>query len=150
MNTKKIVEALNKARARELTVIIQYMIQHYTGEGPVSPAILDLLKSTAITEMKHAEALGERISYLGGEPTKQPNPIKTGGDILQMVKDDLAAENEAIEMYRDIIKLCDQEGDPTSRVLMEDLLSEEEEHADSFQTILGAKGTAGGARRRGK
>ena len=139
MNTKKIVDALNKARARELAVVIQYMIQHYTAQSMKALPVIDLFKSTAITEMKHAEALGERIDYLGGTPTKQPNPITPGEDVTEMVKLDLKAEDEAIELYREIIQLCDKEGDVVSRRMMEDLLIDEEGHRNDFLTALGQK-----------
>lgn len=65
---QKIIDALNVDRADELAAIIQYMGHHYEGEGMESPAILELFKSTATDEMKHAEMLAERIAYLGGTP----------------------------------------------------------------------------------
>src|SRR3990170_170525 len=105
MANEKIIEALNKARADELAAIIQYMKHHYEAEGLESPEIIDLFKKTAIDEMRHAESLGERIVYLGGEPTKVPSPIKTGGDLRRMVQDDLDTENGAIASYKQHIKL---------------------------------------------
>jgi len=138
-NTKKIVDALNEARARELAVVIQYMIQHYTAQGMESLPVIDMFKSIAITEMKHAESLGERIDYLGGTPTKEPKPIKPGETVTEMIKLDLKAEEDGIALYRDIIKLCDKEGDVTSRRMMEDLLIDEEGHRNDFLTALGRK-----------
>ena len=137
MASQKIVEALNKARGRELQVVIQYMIQHYTATGMESLPVIDLFKETAVAEMKHAEALGERIDYLGGVPTKQPDPINPGTQVREMLELDLKAEEDAIAMYRDIIKLCDAQGDVTSRTMMEGILADEEDHANSFQTALG-------------
>ncbi|UCH34858.1 MAG: manganese catalase family protein [Armatimonadota bacterium] len=137
MPKKKVVDELNKARARELAVIIQYMLQHYTATGAESLPITDMLKETAVSEMKHAEALGERIDYLGGTPTKQPEPIKAGANLKEMLQLDLKAEEEAIAMYKDIIKLCDAEGDVTSRTMMEGILADEEDHANNFKTALG-------------
>jgi bacterioferritin len=66
--SKKLIDALNKDREGELSVIIQYMKHHYEGEGMESPAVLEIFKSTAKDEMGHAEKLGERIVYLGGIP----------------------------------------------------------------------------------
>jgi len=136
MDNKKICDALNKARSRELAVTVQYMRQHYMAEGLASAQVADILKDIAKTEMKHAESLGERITYLGGTATTKPDPIKTATDLKQMIKDDLEAENEAVAMYRDIIKLCADEGDVTSRRMMEELLEDEEEHVDQFQKLL--------------
>jgi bacterioferritin len=139
MDTKKIVEELNKARARELAVVIQYMIQHYTARGIEALPVIDMFKDTAITEMKHAEALGERIDYLGGTPTKEPNPITPGESLNEMLKLDLRAEEDAIEHYHSIVALCLKEGDVVSRTMMEDILEAEEGHRKDFLTALGMK-----------
>ncbi|MBI1911138.1 MAG: ferritin [Deltaproteobacteria bacterium] len=136
---KKIVEALNVDRANELAAIIQYMGHHYEGEGMDSPAIIDLIKKVAMDEMRHAELLAERIVYLGGEPTNKPANIKRGGDLKQMLNDDLASENDAIERYRQHVKLCAELGDSTTRLMLEQILSQEEGHADTFETTLGIR-----------
>jgi len=137
--SKKLIDALNQARADELAVIIQYMGHHYMGQGMESAAILDVLKEVAITEMKHAEALGERINYLGGEPTQKPSPIKSGGTLKKMIKDNLDSENAAIANYRRHIELAIKEGDTTTRTMLEGILADEEGHADQFKTLLGLK-----------
>jgi bacterioferritin len=136
MDNKKICDALNQARARELAVSVQYMRQHYMAAGLASTPVADIFKDIAKTEMGHAEELGERITYLGGTATTKPDPIKTATNLKQMLKDDLGAENEAVAMYRDIVKLCRDEGDSTSRRMMERLLADEEEHVDQFQKLL--------------
>ncbi|MEE8449226.1 MAG: ferritin-like domain-containing protein [Thermodesulfobacteriota bacterium] len=139
MANEKIVEVLNKARADELMAILQYMGHHYEAEGMESPAIMDMFKETSIDEMKHAEKLAERIVYLGGTPTYQPSAMKKGGDLKKMVRDDLEAENSAIANYKKFIKICADEGDSTSRLMLEEILSQEEEHADNWETILGVR-----------
>ncbi len=139
MGKEKIIEALNKDRADELAAIIQYMGHHYEGEGMESPAILGNFKSTAKDEMGHAESLAERIVYLGGEPIKKPSEIKKGGDLKKMIQDDLAAENNAIKNYKEHIKLCFEENDHTTRLMLEKILSDEEGHADTWMTTLGIK-----------
>ena len=139
MDKKKIIDALNKDRADELGAIIQYMGHHYTAEGMESPAIIEIFKQTAIDEMKHAEMLAERIVYLGGEPVNKPSDTKKGGDLKKMIQDDLANENGAIKQYREHIKLCIEQDDPTTRLMLENILSDEEGHADKWETILGIK-----------
>ena len=136
MTTQTLIEALNQDRADELGAIIQYLGHHYTAEGLESPEIIDLFKSTAIDEMKHAEKLAERIVYLGGEPTTKPSRIKRGGTLKKMIQDDLAAENGAIANYKAHINLAANEGDPTTRLMLEGILSDEEGHADTWETIL--------------
>ncbi|MEK6680896.1 MAG: ferritin-like domain-containing protein [Nitrospirota bacterium] len=139
MKNQKIIDALNKDRADELGAIIQYMGHHYTADGMESPAIVGIFKTTAIDEMKHAEMLAERIVYLGGDPVNKPSDIKKGGELKKMVQDDLASENGAIKQYKEHIKLCADEGDSTTRLMLENILSDEEKHADQWETILGVK-----------
>ncbi|MBI5588164.1 MAG: ferritin [Deltaproteobacteria bacterium] len=136
---KKIIDALNIDRAYELSAIIQYMGHHYEAEGIESPAVIDIFKATSMDEMKHAEKLGERIVYLGGVPVQKPTEIKRGGDLKSMIKDDLEAENGAIDRYKKHIKLCDELGDSTTRLMLEEILSQEEGHADTWETTLGIR-----------
>ena len=135
----KIVDALNKDREDELSAIIQYMKHHYEGEGMESPEILDIFKNTAKDEIKHAEKLGERINYLDGVPSKKTSPIVEGGDLKKMIQDDLAKENGAIKQYKEHIKHAIEEGDPVTRLMLEEILSEEEGHADTWETTLGIR-----------
>lgn len=139
MSTQKIIEVLNEDRAAELAAIMQYLGHHYMAEGMESPEIIDLFKDTSKDEMKHAEKIAERIVYLGGEPTTRPTAIKKGGTLKKMIQDDLAAENMAITNYKAHIKLADQEGDPTTRLMLEEILSDEEGHADIWETTLGIR-----------
>lgn len=137
MSQEKIIEILNQDRADELGAIIQYMGHHYEAEGLESKPVADEFKDVALDEMKHAERLAERIVYLGGIPTQKPAAIKRGGSLREMIQDDLAAENEAIKRYREQIKLAAELGDPTTRLMLEEILSDEEEHADIWETLLG-------------
>lgn len=139
MDKNKIIGLLNADRADELAAIIQYMGHHYEADGIDSVAVVDKFKSTAIDEMKHAEALAERIAYLGGEPVKKPSEIKKGGEVKKMIQDDLDAENTAIKNYKEHIKAIDAEGDITTRRLLEEILADEEGHADQWETTLGLK-----------
>lgn len=143
MAKEKLIEALNSARADELAAIIQYMGHHYEAEGMESPEIIDQFKSSALDEMRHAEMLGERIAYLGGEPTKKPSEIKKGGNLKKMVQDDLNTEYGAIQKYKRYIKLADDLGDTTTRLMLEQILTDEEKHADRWETDLGIKGKGG-------
>ena len=139
MDTKKIIELLNADRADELAAVLQYMGHHYEADGIDSPAIIENFKNTAKDEMKHAEKLGERINYLGGIPIKKPSEIKAGGEIKKMIQDDLDGENRAIKNYKAHIKIADAEGDTTTRLMLEEILSDEEGHADQWETTLGIK-----------
>lgn len=136
---KKIVDILNIDRSFELGAIIQYMGHHYEAEGIESPAVIEIFKETAVDEMKHAELLAERIVYLGGVPVQKPAPVKRGGDLKAMIKEDLAGEDEAIARYKEHIKLCNELGDSTTRLMLEQILTQEEGHADVWETTLGIR-----------
>ena len=134
--SEKLIDMLNQAIARELQVSIQYMWHHVMARGMRSPEIKDRLKEIAIAEMVHAEEIAERLDYLGGVPTTKPAPIKVGGSLREMLQDDMKAEEEAIALYRQIIKRAMEEEDYTTKRLFERVLADEEEHHDEFGTLL--------------
>lgn len=137
MSDEKLIELLNEDRSFELAAIIQYMGHHYEATGVDSVQVTPLLKDISIDEMRHAEMLAERINYLGGIPTRKPTEILHGGDLTKMIADDLVTEEGAIARYKAHIKVCEEIGDHTTRKMLEDILAQEEGHADSFQKILG-------------
>lgn len=139
MASQKVVAALNEDLSFEIAATIQYMWHHFMAEGMASPAIIDLFEKTARDEMKHMEKLASRIVYLRGEPGTKVPRIKTGGNLRKMVRDDLRAENGAIERYKLHIKLCAEEADPVSRLMLEEILTDEERHADIWETTLGVR-----------
>jgi bacterioferritin len=133
----KLTELLNKAIAREIQVSVQYMWQHVMAKGLESAEIADTFEDIAVTEMKHAEKIAERLFYFDVTPTTKPAPIEVGGDIRHMLEVDAKAEEEAIDLYKEIIKQAASEGDTTTRLLFEEILAEEEDHHDMFTTLLG-------------
>jgi bacterioferritin len=133
-----VVEVLNELRAAELAAIVQYMRHHYLVTGADGMPLAGEFKSVSIDEMKHAEALAERIDFLGGDPTTRPGPILVGAaDLAAMATDDLATEDGAVAAYRAAIKIADKAGDVTTRRMLEDILADEEGHQDTFGTMLG-------------
>ena len=134
--SKKLKELLNKAIARELKVSVQYMWQHVMWSGTKGFAVKDVFKKIAIGEMKHAEQIAERLYYLGERPTTKPEPITVGESLKEMVALDIKDEEGAIDLYREIIALTRKEGDETTNRLFCEILAEEEEHHDTFSSLL--------------
>lgn len=134
--SEKLLDLLNQAIAREIQVSIQYMWQHVMWSGVKGFAVHDALKSIAIEEMKHAESIAERLFYLGATPTTKPAPIFVGETLKEMIEVDKKAEEEAADMYKKIIQLARSEGDETTVLLFQEILSEEEDHHDTFESIL--------------
>ena len=136
MASKDLKEKLNMAIAMELQVSIQYIWQHVTIRGMNAESVGGVFKQFAITEMKHAEAIAERLDYLGGAVTTKPTPIDVGKSAKEMLEIDKKAEEGAIKLYREIIALADKEGDVVTRKLFEGILSDEEGHHNMFSTLL--------------
>ncbi len=132
-----LTDLMQKAIAREIQVSVQYMWQHVMAKGLESAEIAETFEEVAIAEMKHAEKIAERIFYFDVVPTTKPDPIKVGGTLKEMLEADAKAEEEAIDLYKEIIKLAASEGDSTTRLLFEQILADEEEHHDTFTTLLG-------------
>ncbi|MEN3045789.1 MAG: ferritin-like domain-containing protein [Candidatus Hydrothermales bacterium] len=136
MASKELLDLLNRAIAAELQVSIQYMWQHVLWSGPKHFAVKDEFKKIAISEMKHAEKIAERLYYLGGIPTTEPLPINVGKDLREMLEQDIKDEEMAIELYKKIIKKAEEENDVTTAFIFREILEEEEEHHDTFTSLL--------------
>ncbi|MDD5222437.1 MAG: ferritin-like domain-containing protein [bacterium] len=134
--SKEILDLLNQAIARELQVAIQYMWQHVLWSGVKGIAVKDALKSIAIEEMKHAESIAERLNYLGDIPTTKPSPIFVGENLKEMITQDRKDEENAITLYKKIIGVARKEGDETTSLLFQKILTDEEDHHDTFETLL--------------
>jgi len=131
-----LLKQLNEAIARELQVAIQYMWQHVQWGGVRGFAVQDELKSIAVAEMKHAEAIAERLYYLGEIPTTKPTPILVGATLKEMIQRDVKDEEGAIDLYKKIIELAAKEGDVTTAFMFKGILEQEEDHHDTFTTLL--------------
>lgn len=136
MASKPLKDKLNDAIAREIQVSIQYMWQHVMIRGINAESVGGIFKQIAITEMKHAEVIAERLDYLGGVPTTKPTPIMVGKTAQQILKINKKAEEDAISLYKKIVALAAKEGDIVTKKLFEEILSDEENHHNTFSTLL--------------
>jgi len=133
---EKIIKALNYDIGLEIGAIIQYIMHEVMAEGIESPAIMDKFEDIAKEEMKHLQKFADRVNYLGGVPNTKPAPIKVGGTLKKMVQDDLDGEYMAIKTYKSHVKMCEEIGDTTTRLMLEEILTDEEDHADTWETVL--------------
>lgn len=134
--SKEMLDLLNQAIAREIQVAVQYMWQHVLWSGVKGMTVKDTLKSIAIEEMKHAESIAERLNYLGGIPTTKPDPIFVGKTLKEMITRDKKDEETAITLYKKIIGVARKQGDETTSLLFQKILTDEEDHHDTFETLL--------------
>jgi bacterioferritin len=138
-----IVRLLNDALATELVCVLRYKRHHFTAKGIASPRISEEFLVHANEESAHADRIAERIAQLGGMPDFSPSTLlqrshadyDESTDLKMMVRANLVAERIAIESYRQMINLI-SEKDSTTRRLLEDILADEEEHADELSDWL--------------
>ena len=131
----KVIEILNETLKNELTAINQYFL-HYRMLGHWGIAKLAKAEyEESIDEMKHADRLAERILFLDGLPNFQMlGRLRIGETVEELLKADLALENEAIPQLREGIAYCEQVRDYVSRDLLQSILDGEEEHVDFLET----------------
>jgi bacterioferritin len=134
--SQALLDKLNEAIAREIQVAIQYVWQHVQWSGVKGFAVQGELRSIGIVEMKHAEAIAERLFYLGGIPTTKPSPIFVGITLKEMIEQDVKDEENAIKLYKQIVEMARKEGDETTNRLFREILQQEEDHHDTFTTLL--------------
>jgi bacterioferritin len=136
-STPEIIELLNDVLSAELTAINQYFIHYKMQENWGYQRLAAKGKEESFGEMKHAEELIERILYLEGVPNMQRLfPVKVGETVPEQLKAELETEKEAIARLAAGIEQC-RRADEGTRLLLEEILSDEEEHADWLETQLG-------------
>jgi bacterioferritin len=133
----KVLATLNFLLADELTAINQYMVHAGMCGNWRYEVLHKKIEERAITEMKHAERLIDRILFLNGTPTVSTlNKMNIGAKVEEQLKNDLAAEYGAVEGYNTGIQVAVAAGDNGSRELMESILKDEEEHTDWLEAQL--------------
>ena len=143
LDRKQAIGVLNEALATELVCVLRYRFHYFMATGIHSNSVKSEFKEHADEEQEHADRIAERIKQLGGKPEMNPAAITTlshseykeGTSLADMIREDLIAERIAVETYREIIRFFGDK-DPTSRVMMEDILAKEEEHADELADLL--------------
>jgi bacterioferritin len=139
----KAIDILNDALATEIVCVLRYMHHYFMATGVHARAVADEFKEHADAEREHADLLAERIQQLGGKPDFNPKNLLQrsvsqyveGENLADMIREDLIAERIVIEVYQDMIRFFGN-NDPTTRVIMEKLLHDEEEHADDLANLL--------------
>jgi len=138
-----VVGILNQALATELVCVLRYKRHYYMASGIHAQAVADEFLEHATEEQGHADRIAERITQLDGEPDFNPaglldrshSEYVEGRTLNDMLREDLVAERIAIDSYSEIVRYLGND-DPTTRRLMEEILANEEEHADDLKTLL--------------
>ena len=131
----KVIELLNEALKAELTAINQYWLHYRMLDNWGVKKLAEFERGESIDEMKHADRFAERILFLDGLPNFQAlGRLRIGESVEEILKADLEAEYEAVEMYRNGVAECEKLGDFVSRELFEEVLRDEEGHVDFLET----------------
>jgi bacterioferritin len=144
---KTVLRLLNEALATEIVCTLRYRRHHFLASGIHAQSVAAEFLEHATEEQGHADQIAERIVQLGGEPDFNPEGLLTrshseyvpGGDLVEMIRENLVAERIAIESYGEMVRYIGDD-DPTTRRMLEGILATEEEHADDLRTLIDSIG----------
>lgn len=133
----QVLEALNIVLSAELTAINQYIVHSEMCANWGYQKLHSTVRKEAIDEMRHAEALIERLLYLEGVPNVQRlGKVSIGENVPEMLRADLELELEALPRLNESIAVCVEKRDNGSRELLERILKDEEQHTDWLEAQL--------------
>lgn len=140
---EQVYTVLNAALASEIICVLRYQQHYYMTTSVYQEQLQALFKEHWQDEQQHLEAIAERIKQLGGVPNLNPEGItkrgfssfSSGHTLADLLREDLLAERVVIKIYSDIIAFFGA-ADPVSRRLFEDILKDEEDHADEIADLL--------------
>lgn len=144
-DVNKTIEILQSVLATELVCVLRYTVHAVTATGLSSEGIKAEFAQHAKEEQGHMMSVAERIDQLGGTPNFSPEGLASrsasqyavGENIVDMIKENLIAERIAVDHYRELIRYFGND-DPATRVMLEGILTVEEEHATDMQDLLDA------------
>ena len=138
-----VIAQLNQALREELTAINQYFLHAEMCHNWGYHRLGDYIRKQSIDEMKHAEALLERILFLDAVPKMEYMELSVGANVRAQLEADLKLEHNAVAMYNKCIQVARENGDDQSRELFSTLLKDEEEHVDWLEAQLHQIGEMG-------
>ena len=142
-DVKQTIDILQSVLATEIVCVLRYTMNAIAARGISSEGVKDEFNQHAKEETGHMKMVAERINQLGGTPNFNPEGLASrsasqyseGGNLVEMIKENLIAERIACEHYRELIRFF-ADKDPTTRVMMEGILTNEEEHANDMHDLL--------------
>jgi bacterioferritin len=142
-----VLKILNDVLATELVCVLRYKRHHYMAAGIHAHSVAQEFLEHANEEQGHADLAAGRIVQLGGAPNFNPEGLAMrshsqyveGESLLEMIQEDLVAERIAVESYSEIIRYLGND-DPTTRIMIEKIMANEEEHAEDMKTLLESLG----------
>ena len=133
----RLAELLNEDLSREYQAIIAYVIYSQVLKGAEYMNIAAQLEQHAKQELEHALIISRQIDYLGKMPTATPKPVRISAKPKDMLRYDLANENETIRNYRERVRQCEQLGEFAMAEQIRGILVNEQDHQIDLATALG-------------
>ena len=138
-----VLRLLNEALATELVCTLRYRRHYFMADGLAAESVKQEFMEHAQQELAHADRIAARIVQLDGEPNFDPHGLAershaeyvAGRSLESMIREDLVAERIAIDSYKEAIGYLGNQ-DPTTRRLFEEILAQEEEHAEDLSSML--------------
>jgi bacterioferritin len=137
VSRESLIALLNEDLSREYQAIIAYVVYSQVLKGAEFMTIAKELEVHASEELQHALTIAKQIDYLGGTPVVTPKPVKTSSKAEDMLRFDLANENETIRHYRDRVRQCEALGEFAMAEHIREILKVEQEHQIELATALG-------------
>lgn len=142
-DVQQTIDILQSVLATEIVCVLRYTMNAVAATGISSEGVKDEFDEHAKEEREHMRKVAERINQLGGTPNFNPEGLASrsasqyveGGNLVEMIQENLIAERIACEHYRELIRYFGDK-DPTTRVMMEGILTNEEEHANDMHDLL--------------
>jgi bacterioferritin len=146
-DVQRTIEILQSVLATEIVCVLRYTMHAVTATGLASESVKAEFAEHAKEEQAHMMAVAERIDQLGGTPNFNPEGLATRSasqyadvdSLVEMIRENLIAERIAVDHYRELIRFFGDD-DPSTRVMLEGILTVEEEHARDMQDLLAAHG----------
>jgi bacterioferritin len=132
----KVINALNQDLSLEVQAITRYIVYAAAVHGPYRPAISALFRAEVADELLHAQSLADKVAALGGQPAISLKEIEPASDARSMIQVVLKAEEEAVRIYREHLKLAEKLGDVALRVQYENMIGDETKHAEEMRQML--------------
>jgi bacterioferritin len=133
----RLAELLNEDLAREYQAIIAYVVYSQVLKGAEYMNIADQLETHARQELEHALIISRQIDYLGKMPAVVPKPVRTSENAQEMLRFDLANENETVRNYRERVRQCEALGEFAMAEQIRKILVNEQDHQIDLATALG-------------
>lgn len=137
LTREQLVELLNEDLAREYQAIIAYVVYSQVLKGAAYTDIARELEKHAGEELAHALLIAKQIDYLGGTPIVTPKPVKLSDKAEELLRFDLANEQETIAHYRNRIRQAEALGEYALSETLREIIVQEQEHLIDLATALG-------------